>query len=87
MMVTRVFSGIQPTGTLHIGNYFGAVQNWAVMQDEVDCIICIVDYHAITMDVDPKTLRQASLDMAIDLIASGIDPEKTILFVQSDVPE
>ena len=87
MMVTRVFSGIQPTGTLHIGNYFGAVQNWAVMQDEVDCIICIVDYHAMTADVDPKTLRQASLDMAIDLIACGIDPEKTILFVQSDVPE
>jgi len=57
------------------------------MQNDVDCIICIVDYHAITADVDPKTLRQASLDMAIDLIACGIDPEKTILFVQSDVPE
>jgi len=87
MMVTRVFSGIQPTGTLHIGNYFGAVRNWAVMQNDVNCIICIVDYHAIIADVDPKTLRLASLDMAIDLIASGIDPEKTILFVQSDVPE
>ena len=86
-MATRIFSGIQPTGTLHIGNYFGAVRNWAAMQNDVDCIICIVDYHAITADVDPKTLRQASLDMAIDLIACGIDPEKTILFVQSDVPE
>jgi len=86
-MITRVFSGIQPTGTLHIGNYFGAVRNWAGMQNDLDCIICIVDYHAITADVDPKTLRQASLNMAIDLIASGIDPEKTILFVQSDVPE
>ena len=86
-MITRVFSGIQPTGTLHIGNYFGAVRNWAAMQNDLDCIICIVDYHAITIDVDPKTLRQASLNMAMDLIACGIDPEKTILFVQSDVPE
>jgi len=86
-MITRVFSGIQPTGTLHIGNYFGAVRNWVSMQHELESIICIVDYHAITVDVDPATLRQASLDMAIDLIACGIDPEKTILFVQSDVPE
>ncbi|MCK5213453.1 MAG: tryptophan--tRNA ligase, partial [Dehalococcoidia bacterium] len=87
MMITRVFSGIQPTGTLHIGNYFGAVRNWAAMQNDLECIICIVDYHAITIDIDPKTLRQASLNMAMDLIACGIDPEKTILFVQSDVPE
>ena len=86
-MITRVFSGIQPTGTLHIGNYFGAVRNWVSMQRELESIICIVDYHAITVDVDPATLRQASLDMAIDLIACGIDPDKTILFVQSDVPE
>ena len=86
-MITRVFSGIQPTGTLHIGNYFGAVRNWAAMQNDLECIICIVDYHAITADVDPKTLRQASLDMAIDLISCGIDPERTILFVQSDVSE
>ncbi|MCK5826922.1 tryptophan--tRNA ligase, partial [Candidatus Bipolaricaulota bacterium] len=87
MMISRVFSGIQPTGTLHIGNYFGAVRNWATMQNDLDCIICIVDYHAITIDVDPTTLRQASLNMALDLIACGIDPEKTTLFVQSDVPE
>jgi tryptophanyl-tRNA synthetase len=87
MMITRVFSGIQPTGTLHIGNYFGAVRNWATIQDDIESIICIVDYHAITIDVDPKTLRQASLSMATDLIACGIDPEKAILFVQSDVPE
>ena len=86
-MITRVFSGIQPTGTLHIGNYFGAVRNWAAMQNDLECIICIVDYHAITADVDPKTLRQASLDMAMDLISCGIDPERTILFVQSDVSE
>lgn len=87
MMISRVFSGIQPTGTLHIGNYFGAVRNWATMQNELDCIICIVDYHAITVDVDPMSLRQASLNMALDLVACGIDPEKTTLFVQSDVPE
>lgn len=85
-MITRVFSGIQPTGTLHIGNYFGAVRNWATLQNDIESIICIVDYHAITIDVDPKTLRQASLSMATDLIACGIDPEKTILFTQSDVP-
>ncbi|MBE0636078.1 tryptophan--tRNA ligase [Candidatus Bipolaricaulota bacterium] len=85
--MTRVFSGIQPTGTLHIGNYFGAVRNWAAMQDDIESIICIVDYHAITIDVDPTTLRQATLSMATDLIACGIDPEKTVLFVQSDVPE
>jgi len=87
MMITRVFSGIQPTGTLHIGNYFGAVRNWARMQNDIESIICIVDYHAITIDVDPKTLHQATLSMATDLVACGIDPEKTILFVQSDVPE
>ena len=86
-MITRVFSGIQPTGTLHIGNYFGAVRNWARMQNDIESIICIVDYHAITIDVDPKTLHQATLSMATDLVACGIDPEKTILFVQSDVPE
>jgi len=85
-MKKRVFSGIQPTGTLHVGNYFGAVRNWAAMQDEYDCIIGIVDYHAITIDVDPKQLRGASLAMALDLLACGIDPDRTILFVQSDVP-
>ncbi len=85
-MDKRVFSGIQPTGTLHVGNYFGAVRNWAAMQDEFDCIICIVDYHAITIEVDPDVLRRSSRDMALDLLACGIDPDRTILFVQSDVP-
>lgn len=85
-MRKRVFSGIQPTGTLHVGNYFGAVRNWAAMQDEYDCVICIVDYHAITIEVDPEELRSASRAMALDLMACGIDPERTILFVQSDVP-
>jgi len=85
-MATRIFSGIQPTGTLHIGNYFGAIRNWASLQDDVDCVYCIVDYHAITIDVDPKGLRTASHSMALDLISCGIDPERSIVFVQSDVP-
>ena len=86
-MAQRVFSGIQPTGTLHIGNYFGAIRNWVALQETHDCIYCIVDYHAITVDVDPKTLRSASRNMALDLLASGIDPDRAILFVQSAVPE
>lgn len=81
-----IFSGIQPTGTLHIGNYFGAVRNWVQLQQTRPCIICIVDYHAITIDIEADVLRQASRNMALDLLACGIDPEKTILFVQSDVP-
>jgi tryptophanyl-tRNA synthetase len=85
-VVKRVFSGIQPTGTMHIGNYLGAIRNWVSLQDEADCIYCIVDYHAITIDVDPKELRQASQSMALDLLACGVDPERSILFVQSDVP-
>ena len=85
-MKKRVFSGIQPTGTLHVGNYFGAVRNWVALQDEYDCVYCVVDYHAITIEIDPEELRRASLNMALDLMACGIDPERTILFVQSDVP-
>lgn len=86
-MATRIFSGIQPTGTLHIGNYFGAIRNWAALQTDHDCIYCIVDYHAITIETDPVALRAASRSMALDLIACGIDPERSILFVQSSVPE
>jgi len=85
-MTTRIFSGIQPTGTLHIGNYFGALRNWATLQHEVPCIYCVVDYHAITIDVDPQALRAASRSMALDMISAGIDPETSIVFVQSDVP-
>jgi len=86
-MATRVFSGIQPTGTLHIGNYFGALRNWASLQDEIPlCVYCVVDYHAITIDVDPQALRDASRAMVLDMIACGIDPERSIVFVQSDVP-
>ncbi len=86
-MATRIFSGIQPTGTLHIGNYFGAIRNWAALQADHDCVYCIVDYHAITIDIDPKALRAASRAMALDLMACGIDPERSILFIQSSVPE
>ncbi|HHR85456.1 MAG TPA: tryptophan--tRNA ligase, partial [Candidatus Acetothermia bacterium] len=63
----RIFSGIQPTGTLHIGNYFGALRNWAALQQDNDCVYCIVDYHAITIEVDPSALREASRNMALDL--------------------
>ncbi len=86
-MAKRVFSGIQPTGTLHIGNYLGAIRNWVDLQQEHDCIYCVVDYHAITIDIDPKELRAASRSMALDLLACGVDPERSILFVQADVPE
>jgi len=86
-MTTRVFSGIQPSAQIHIGNYFGAIQNWVRLQDDHDCIYCIVDYHAITQAIEPAELPRRSLDLAGDLIACGIDPERAILFVQSHVPE
>jgi len=83
----RVFSGIQPSGELHIGNYLGAVRNWVQLQDQYECFFCIVDYHAITQDYEVQELRDRTLDMAVGLIASGIDPEKCVLFVQSHVAE
>ncbi len=86
-MKPRVFSGIQPSGQLHLGNYFGAIQNWVRMQDDHDCVYCIVDYHAITQAIEPKLLPRRTLDLAGDLLACGIDPERSILFVQSHVPE
>ena len=82
-----VFSGIQPSGELHFGNYLGAVHNWVRLQDQYRCIFCVVDYHAITQAYDPGELRRKTSDMAIDLLACGIDPERSILFVQSQVPE
>ena len=83
----RIFSGIQPTGDLHIGNWLGAVQNWVALQDSYDCIYCVVDLHAITLPYDPPQLADRTRDVAIGLLASGIDPERAILFVQSMVPE
>lgn len=81
-----VFSGIQPSGNLHIGNYLGAIKRWAAMLDEYDCIYCVVDLHAITMPQDPQALRQQTLELVGLLIACGLDPERCLLFVQSHVP-
>ena len=82
----RVFSGVQPTGNLHLGNYLGAIRNWVKMQDDFETIYCMVDLHAITVPQDPAALRRATLEGTACLIASGIDPEKSILFNQSQVP-
>jgi tryptophanyl-tRNA synthetase len=83
----RIFSGIQPSGELHIGNYLGAVKNWVHLQNVHPSIFCIVDYHAITVPYDPEQLRVRRRDMAISLLAAGIDPDVATLFVQSAVPE
>jgi tryptophanyl-tRNA synthetase len=83
----RVFSGIQPSGVVHIGNYIGALQNWVTMQETHDCLYCIVDLHAITVPQDAKELAERNLFTAAITLAAGIDPEKSILFVQSDAPE
>jgi tryptophanyl-tRNA synthetase len=82
-----VFSGIQPSGELHLGNYLGAVRSWVEMQDRYRCFYCIVDYHAITQPYDPAGLASRTREMAVDLIACGIDPARATLFVQSAVPE
>lgn len=83
----RVFSGIQPTGNLHLGNYIGAVKHWVSGQDEGENIFCIVDMHAITVSQDPVILREKTLEIAGILLAFGIDPKKSLLFVQSHNPD
>jgi tryptophanyl-tRNA synthetase len=83
----RVFSGIQPTGELHVGNYLGAVKNWVALQDRYDCLYCVVDLHVLTVKFDPKLLAERTRDMMIGLLAVGLDPERSIIFVQSQVPE
>jgi tryptophanyl-tRNA synthetase len=83
----RIFSGVQPSGELHIGNWLGAVQNWVTLQHTHECLICIVDLHAITMKYEHETLAQRTREMAVSLLAAGIDPARAILFVQSHVPE
>ncbi|MBW2736862.1 MAG: tryptophan--tRNA ligase [Deltaproteobacteria bacterium] len=85
--MSRVFSGIQPSGELHIGNYLGAIRNWVNIQDEHQCIYCVVDYHAITAEYRPKEMPTRIFDLAAGLLACGVDPEKATLFVQSDVPQ
>ena len=82
----RVFSGVQPTGNIHLGNYLGALSQFVELQEEYQCLYCIVDLHAITVPQDPKELRKHILDVAALYLAVGVDPEKSIVFVQSDVP-
>lgn len=81
----RVFSGVQPTGNIHLGNYLGALKQFVELQDDHECIYCIVDMHAITVPQDPKVLKEHILDVAALYLAVGIDPKKSIVFVQSDV--
>jgi tryptophanyl-tRNA synthetase len=83
----RVFSGIQPDGDVHLGNYLGAIRNWVTRQDEHDAFYCIVDLHAMTKPWDPAELREQTVATAAILLACGIDPERSVLFIQSHVPE
>lgn len=82
-----IFSGVQPTGNLHIGNYIGAISQWVAMQDQYQSIFCVVDYHAITVRQDPKAFSRQILDIAKVYLAAGIDPKKSIIFQQSDIKE
>jgi tryptophanyl-tRNA synthetase len=86
-MKRRVFSGARPTGRQHLGNYLGALQNWVSLQDEYDCVYCIVDVHALTTLEDTSSLQEDIYEMVLDWLAAGLDPQKSILFVQSHVPE
>jgi tryptophanyl-tRNA synthetase len=83
----RVFSGTRPTGKLHLGNYLGAIQNYVKLQDEYECVYCIVDWHALTTLTDTSQLQNNIKEMALDWLAAGIDPRRSIIFVQSHVPE
>lgn len=87
MTKKRIFSGIQPSGNLHLGNYLGAIANWVKLQDEYESIFCVVDMHAITVPQDPAMLRKKTIEVAKIYLASGIDPQKSALFIQSHVPE
>lgn len=86
-MVKRVFSGIQPTGLVHIGNYLGAIKSWVDLQHEYESLFCIVDYHAITIPYDPAGMQQSIFDAVVINIAAGLDPNVATIFVQSHVPE
>ena len=85
--MNRIFSGIQPTGNLHLGNYLGAIRNWVDLQHQFESIYCVVDLHAITVQQDPAALHQATIEVAASLLASGIDPKQAIIFNQSRVPQ
>ena len=84
-MKGRIFSGIQPSGSLHLGNYLGAIRNWVRLQGDYEAIYCVVDLHALTQPHDPKTLRQRTIEVAASFVAAGLDVEKTTIFVQSHV--
>ena len=83
--MNRIFSGVQPTGNLHLGNYLGAIKNWVSLQKDFECIFCIVDLHAITIKQDPKELENNTIEVTAAYLASGINPKKTIIFNQSSV--
>ena len=83
----KVFSGVQPTGNMHIGNYLGAFRNWVKLQDVYDTIYCVVDLHALTVPGDPEVLHQNRLDAARVLLAVGIDPDRSLFYLQSQVPQ
>lgn len=83
----RVFSGARPTGRQHLGNYLGAIRNYVALQDEYDCVYCIVDLHALTTMEHTENLRENTLEMALDFLAAGIRPDESIMFVQSHVPQ
>jgi tryptophanyl-tRNA synthetase len=83
----RIFSGIQPTGSIHIGNYLGAIKNWVKLQNDYDSIFCIVDLHALTNPEATNNMQKKIFDLATTLLAAGLDPKKCIIFVQSHVPE
>src|SRR5947207_764045 len=83
--MNRIFSGIQPTGNLHLGNYLGAIRNWVALQHDYECIFCIVDLHALTQPHNPDELRQATREVTAAYIAAGIDPERCIIFNQSTI--
>jgi tryptophanyl-tRNA synthetase len=83
----RIFSGIQPSGNLHIGNYLGAIKNWVKLQNEYDSIFCVVDMHAITVPQKPEQLQKKTIEVAKIYLAAGIDPEKAKIFIQSHIPE
>jgi tryptophanyl-tRNA synthetase len=87
MAKKRVLSCIQPTGKIHLGNYFGAVKNWVDIQDTYECYYGVVDLHAMTMQYDPKTLKANTFQMLAELLACGIDPNKSVIFIQSLVPQ
>ena len=83
MSKKRVLSCIQPTGEIHLGNYFGAVKNWVNLQDEYSCVYGVVDLHAMTMPYDPKVLKENTFQMIVELLACGIDPDKSVLLPAS----